>query len=605
MSATVGPGRSTTDQGRSLLRLTGAGVVLAALILGPALAGHLVCAATGRGRPATPGVLWSTWMIWTRSPRHPLAAWPIQGGPPAAWLFWTTTGLLILIAVAVAAALTMLAGKIPEPPPAGLATAAQERQSLTAGALIKMAPEMRPQLTVQVATRDLRPEQLGFELGKSVATRQHIFRPIESSTIVLGLSGSGKTASVVIPAILDYDSKQVVSTTKTDILAATWHASMERGGVRTYDPLGLSNNVFPTVQYTPVAGCDDPDIAENRTKVLTFRPAGPDPNAQFRAEGERVVRALLHAAALSDSTVSELLAWVYNPLDSKPEQIIRESGRGYSMFADELAAVRKSPDKQREGSYLSVREAFNGLSSPRVLRTIDWRPSRAFNAARWLIDGTESLYLMTHRTQVAGATKVVSLMVADILDAARLRASASIGGRLDPPLPIVNDEFLNSCRLNDWETTLADSRGWGIHVTAVTQSRAMIRSAYGRDEGDGIWEAAGTRVMVGGGTGGGDTKELAEVYGRHDVTTFTKDLRGNGGSISTRRDDSRTTADIRNMAAGRAIVLASQTPPIEVRLRPWWQRPDADAIRRARALYEQHRSDGTQLSLAAVLDSTK
>ena len=355
---------------------------------------------------------------------------------------------------------------------------------------------------------------------------------------------------MVIPAVLDWDGRQVVSTTKTDILRCTWQVAADRGGLVVFDPLRLSGGVFPGLRWTPIQGCDDPNIAEARTKVLTERAAGPDPHADFAADGRRVVRALLHAAGLADATVTELLGWVYNPLDQRPEQIIRGSSRGYQLYAEELASVRKTPDRQREGSYLSVRSAFDGMSTPQVLDTIDSRPSGSFNAARWLSEGSDSLYLLTHNTMLAGATKIVSLIIADILDAARHLAAASTGARLDPPLPVIADESVNTCRLPDWETVLSDSRGWGISAHMVVQTRGLLRGAYGRDQGDAIWSAAGMRMMVGGGEGGADSKELAEAFGETEVATYSRDTGGSCRSLSSRRQATRTVADVRNTAPG-------------------------------------------------------
>ena len=352
------------------------------------------------------------------------------------------------------------------------------------------------------------------------------------------------------------------------------------------------------LSWTPIQGCADPNIAEARTKVLTERAAGPDPHADFAADGRRVVRALLHAAGLADATVTELLGWVYNPLDQRPEQIIRGSTRGYQLYAEELASVRKTPDRQREGSYLSVRSAFDGMSTPQVLATIDTRPSRAFDAAQWLTGGSESLYLLTHNTMLAGATKIVTLIVADILDAARHLAAASTGARLDPPLPVIADESVNTCRLPDWETVLSDSRGWGISAHMVVQTRSLLRGAYGRDQGEAIWSAAGMRMMVGGGEGGADSKELAEAFGDDEVPTYSRDTTGTVHSLSSRRQATRTVADIRNTPPGRAIVLASQMPPVDIELTPWWHRPDAARIRRAARDYDEARAHHLPLTRA-------
>jgi type IV secretory pathway TraG/TraD family ATPase VirD4 len=576
--------------------LTGGVLLALAMLTAPLLAGHLAYLVTGRGWPDAGNPAAAVLGMFTH-PGDPVGTWPGEGGRPPGVLVWAITVVLLAAVIAAATAALLMARRVHRPRPAGVATAAQEARSMTSDSLLARAGSLRPQLAA-TKPRDLAPEQLGARLGRSVATGTDVWRSIETSSIVTGLSESGKTTSVVIPAVLDWNGRQVVSTTKTDILRCTWQAAADRGGLAVFDPLRLSGGVFPQLSWTPIQGCADPNIAEARTKVLTERAAGPDPHADFAADGRRVVRALLHAAGLADATVTELLGWVYNPLDQRPEQIIRGSTRGYQLYAEELASVRKTPDRQREGSYLSVRSAFDGMSTPQVLATIDTRPSRAFDAAQWLTGGTHSLYLLTHNTMLAGATKIVSLIVADILDAARHLAAASTGARLDPPLPMIADESVNTCRLPDWETVLSDSRGWGISAHMVVQTRSLLRGAYGRDQGEAIWSAAGMRMMVGGGEGGADSKELAEAFGDDEVPTYSRDTSGTVHSLSSRRQATRTVADIRNTPPGRAIVLASQMPPVDIELTPWWNRPDAARIHRAARDYDEARAHHLSLTRA-------
>jgi type IV secretory pathway TraG/TraD family ATPase VirD4 len=98
------------------------------------------------------------------------------------------------------------------------------------------------------------------------------------------------------------------------------------------------------------------------------------------------------------------------------------------------------------------------------------------------------------------------------------------------------------------------------------------------------------RMMVGGGEGGADSKELAEAFGDVEVATYSRDTSGTVHSLSSRRQATRTVADVRNTPPGRAIVLASQMPPVEIELTPWWRRPDAPQVRRAAADYDDARA---------------
>ncbi len=580
--------------------LVGLVAFTALLLFTPVLAAHAAYVVSGRPWPTTGGPLWSMIHLWS-SPGTPLRAWPNENGRPPTWLVWALTAAMLgALTVAVAFVVVLLLRRSRRSGSGGMASAGQEARTVTLPALRSQAEHLRPRLAASTAARDIRPEQLGTFIGRSSATRQPIYLPAETSGIVSGLSGSGKTTSVAIPAVLDWDGPQVISTTKTDLLRTTWRAAADRGPVAVFDLMDLAGGVLPALSWSPIAECDDPETADTRSRVLLDRgTAGHDPNSDFRAEGRRVVRALLHAAALSDATVSEMLAWAYNPQEQKPEQIIANSTRGWRLYAEELRAVRLSPERQRAGAYLSVRSAMDGLSSPRVLGGIDGRPSRSTSMRQWLTDGTGSLYLISHKVDLPGAEKVVTLLVADILSTARQIASASPGGRLDPLLGLWADEGTNAAQLSNWATVLSDSRGWGISAKLLVQSRALLRGTYGREAGEAIWGAAGMRLLVGGGEGGTDTRELAEAFGEHEVSTMSRSTGGNS-TVGTRRQAVRTAADIRNLDPGQAILLASQLPPIEVSLTPWWQRKDAAATTAAVKQFDQARADHHRLPTAPI-----
>ena len=576
----------------------------AALLLLPVLGAHLAFVVAGDGWPHTRGLGWATWHLWAH-PGAPVADWPAPHGRPATVLVWAAAAVTIMVptvalivaALAVAAKTRGRFGDLQ-----GLASRTQEQRAVTAGALLADAAQIRPVLAERTPAKHLRVEQMGTRIGGSVATGQDIYSRGDESAVVTGLTGSGKTMSVIIPDILDtVDGPLLASTTKIDIVRATWQHAADRGGLHVFDLAKLTGDVFPALQWTPIAGCEDSDTADGRVReLLPDRSAGRDPNAEFKAEGRRVAKGLLHAAALADMPMSQMLSWVYNPLDQRPEEIIRSAAsRGDQLVADQLASVRRSPEKQREGAYLSVRSAFSDFTLKKVLSGIDCRPSQAFSVRRWLESGHGSVYLISHKVDMPGAEKVVSLFFGDVLTTGRLLAGGSAGGRLDPILKCWADEVTNASQLADWSTTLSDSRGWGISAKIAAQSRSLLRYAYGREGGDAIWTAAGSRIIVGGGEGGTDTKELADAFDDHDVATFSR-ASGGGVTVSSRRQANRTSAQIRNLDPGRAIMLRRQLSPVELDLTPWWDRADAARTRKAGSQYDQARADGRSLGVPAV-----
>lgn len=578
----------------------------AGLALAPVVAGHLAYPLTGRPWPRLRTVGWAIWHTWAH-PGGPLQDWPAPAGRPATWLVYLITAALVTVALALVVALVAVVVKVGRGrrTVGGMATRKEEQRSHTETALRNSAANLRPVLSATTRGRELRPEQLGSYQGRSVATGQHIYQPGQDSEIVCGLTGSGKTTSKVIPSVIDWDGPQVVSSTKTDILRSTWQFAADRGGLEVFDLRGLSGGMFPALRVSPLAECDDPDVAASRSRAMIDTPANSsDNNAQFTAQGKTILRGLMHAAALEDLPFEKLLGWVYNPLSEQPASIIRRAGRGYNMYADQLDAARKQPEKQREGAYLSVRAAVDPLSTPLILTGINHRPSSCLHIRHWLGSGSGTLYLISHKTTLAGAERIVTFLIDTILDDARTLAAGSPAGRLDPMLSLWADEATNACQLASWETVLADSRGWGISAKLAIQSRALLRSTYGREIGDAIWSAANTRLMIGGGEGGNDSKELAAAFGEEEVATYSRQS-GGGVTVGSRDKAVRTEANILNLPPGRAIMRAAQTPPIELELRPWWERPDANAITGCGSRYDQARMDQSTLITAHTLGTAR
>lgn len=597
----AGVSRPTRTRDQRLLGLVL--VVFAVIFLGAVTVmnwavGHLAYLLSVRGWPTTN---LADWLGILFRPGDPLGGWPDVDGHPAAGLFYALAvpGWLAYLAVWLLAIVHVW--RAMERATRGVATAAQENDrvnGVTAAALIGRADTIRPALCARVNDRPIEPAEMGTLIGRSTHTRQQIFRPIDASTIVQGLTGSGKTTSIGIPTCREFETRQVISSTKVDILRTTWDVAADRGGAAAFDPAGLAGGVVPMLRWTPIAGCEDGDIAEDRQKALMpelTSGSGGDANKDFKVAGASVVRAMLHAAALGDRTVREMLAWAYNPVDDEPEKLIRRGGRGHDLYADHLAEIRRWPERQRYGAFMTVQGALETLSVPSVLALIDHRPSSSFSTPRWLVDGHESLYLLSHKTQHPGAARIVKWLMSDILDSARKLAARSRGARLDPPLLILADEATNAAELGDWPTVLSDSRGWGISVMMLIQARQLLRGAYGQQQGDAIWSAAAARIMVGGGAGGQDTRELADSFGKSDVTTLSRNLSGSGGSAGTRWQENRTVAELMNLPPGRAILSAAQMPPVEIELVPWWDRPTAAATRWAADTYDNAHATGRSL----------
>src|SRR4051794_4179852 len=186
----------------------------------------------------------------------PRSAWPAEAARdlPGPVVYWLATGLVALLAVAVAVvAVRLVRGS----------GSGRRRLGVDVRARFASRRELRPLLI-------RRPQSGRFVVGRYgcwlVATQNRKFAPAGrrmpwrgpsgdiSSVAIVGPSRSGKTAECAIPGVLDWDGPAVLLSVKRDLLDATVRRRRQRGQVRVFDPAGIVTKrpVNPTEQWVEI-----------------------------------------------------------------------------------------------------------------------------------------------------------------------------------------------------------------------------------------------------------------------------------------------------------------------------------------------------------------
>ncbi|MHB2023227.1 MAG: type IV secretory system conjugative DNA transfer family protein [Mycobacteriales bacterium] len=461
----------------------------------------------------------------------------------------------------------------------GYASAHQVAAHLSLAAARRRARVARPALT------DRRPpgRQVGLYLGRDSRSRHELYGSTEDSYLYLGPPRSGKGVHLIIPQTLDAPGAVLVTATRPDTLHHTWRLRAQTGPVAVFDPQQLAERV-PRLRWSPLAGCTDPLVAISRARALAAGAqltSGSVTDGDFwRAMTEAVLRCYLHAAALTARPVIDLLAWTARPADPTPLRILRANPDAAGGWADELAAQAGADPRQRDSVWAGVRRAVDALADPRVAEACSPPGDAGFEPARFL-DECGSLYLLGTTGVQLSVAPLITALVEHLLDVARTRAAHAQGGRLDPPLTLLLDEAANIAPLPSLPNLLADGGGSGITTVAVLQSLAQARARWGEPGADALWDAATTKVILGGLAHADDLARISRLAGDIDEPTRTR-ATGPGGpstSISDRRVPALPVETLRCLPPGQAIVLARHTPPVRARLTPWWRRRDAEEIR--------------------------
>jgi type IV secretion system protein VirD4 len=175
-------------------------------------------------------------------------------------------------------------------------------------------------------------------------------------------------------------------------------------------------------------------------------------------------------------------------------------------------------------------------------------------------------------------------MAGEIHHAACQAGQAMRGGRLDPPLLMALDEIVQTCPvpLPAW---LADSGGKGIQLVPVAHGEAQLRTRWGKDGAQAILDTCGVKVWLPGITDPATLKMTSELCGQ---ACFTE--RDPGRWINRARGcepdrvrrvwhDVMTPDMVRQLPAGRALVIRGGYAPVIARLGAAWK---DSAYRRAR-----------------------
>jgi type IV secretory pathway TraG/TraD family ATPase VirD4 len=530
----------------------------------------------------------------------PAAAWPTAEGAllPGPVAYWATTAAVQLaLAVGAGWAATTWGrrsriGSRARGRP-GFASRAQVRRQLSARAVRRRAPRVRPRLSL----RRRAAHQLGLSLGRDVESGRRLHGSTEDSYLVLGPPRGGKGVGLIIPGVLAYPGPVVVTATRTDTLLHTVMGRARRGPVTVFDPQDLAGWAT-RLQWSPVAGCADPQVAILRAAGFAAAARltrGTTADGEYwQAQAAAVIRCYLHAADLDGRRVTDVLAWVGRPQDPTPVRILREQSGAAPAWAEELAAQARDDPRHRDSVWGGVRRAFDALADPRVLDACSPPPGQAFDAATFLRD-QGAIYLVGSPGAQLSVAPLVTAFVEDVVDTARRLAAAGPSGRLDPPLGLWLDEAANIAPLPSLPNLMSEGGGSGVTTVMVLQSLAQARARWGEAQTDALWDAATLKVVLGGLAHERDLRAIAALAGDVDQEVASRTRSGTGVTESTslRLVPALPIDRLRNLEEWRAVVLHRRTPPVEAHLAPWWELDCAKDVAagwdRARSLTERTR----------------
>ncbi len=523
--------------------------------------------------------------------------------PP--WPGPLVAGLVSVAAAGACVAIWLRAG----PAQIGFAPASLVRTRLGPKALAARASTLRPQTS---STASLAPEDLGIYLGRA-RPGGPVWASVEDSILVLGPPRSGKTTTLLVPALASFPGPVLATSTRADLVEV---ARRYRADLATFDPQGVAPTVA-TLRWSPVWGSEVPMVAVLRARALAlgagFSGSGTS-NADFwSGSTAAVLRCLLHAAALDGGGVEALCVWATDPDSTEALRVLSAHPDAAPGWAAELDGARRQPAQTRGGVWAGVQRALDVLAVPAVRAACSPTRAEAWSSKDWLSSRGALLVLGASDAQ-ASVAPLLSALIEDLLGTARSLAAASPGARLDPPLGLLLDEAPNIAPIPSLPILVADGGGTGFTTVVVAQSLAQLRHRWGQYGAQTIWDATTARVVLEGLGSPEDLEQLSRLVGevREARESISSGRSGSSRSVSMADRRVLRVDQLRCLAKGEAILVHRSTPPVRVALEPYWRQRRltriADELAGAQALAAspaQHETDATQATPPAPEDPGK
>ena len=458
----------------------------------------------------------------------------------------------------------------------GVASSLDIARVASGTAVKRRAAVVRPSLGVLSRWGWLRLPAVEVGVRLCRAGLLHVWSSSEDVTIVFGGPRVGKT-QYLAGRVLDAPGAVLVTSTRTDLYELCGPLRERRGPVFVFNAVGLAG-LPSTITFDPLTGCADPVIATERATdmIAATAKAGSGDREFWEAQARRVLAALLHAAALGDRSMRDVLSWVADPERAQRDVSVLLRRAADPAFEQDATQFLATNDRTRTSITSTIMPALGWLTSPAAAAAAE--PGE-FDVAELLRSRATVFLLGAEETQAA---PLVCALTGHIAREARRLAALEPGGRLDPPLTLVLDEaaLISPVPLDSWT---ADMGGRGVTILAAFQSRAQMLARWGEHATATILNNTGAVMVFGGTRDRDDLQFWSTLTGERDERITTTDLHGRVASRTVRRVPVLAPAQIANLPTGKVLLIRRGLAPVVGRVAPAWRRRDVRAHQKATA----------------------
>lgn len=423
----------------------------------------------------------------------------------------------------------------------------------------------------------------GAYLGES-QSGEMVCADAESAVMVLGPPRSGKTSGVMIPAVLGAPGAVIGTSTKPDVMRATWRARAEIGQVWLFDPAGPQDEQLPEgvqrLRWSPVAAAGSWDDALVMARAMTAcaSPGKGTSNETHWAERAGALLApLLYAANLTGRPIEDVLHWTLRQDMSEALEVLGQQQR-HATAANVLIGIERTDTRERSSIFSAtagVLAAYNADATRASAKDPNFDPAV-------FARGTDTIYITAPEQKQALCAPLIVGLLEQVRHAVYEEAREQKPSYARPSRMLwALDEVANIAPIHDLPALVSQAGGQNLQVLVGLQDLSQARTRWGDAAAEGFMSLFQTRLVL---HGIGDAKTLEsislalgeydrEVYsastGRSDNDyPFAPDNRSEGVSYHTQTRRVLTPGEVANVPAKHALLLEGAYWEL-IRLTPW------------------------------------
>jgi len=481
-----------------------------------------------------------------------LVLWHLVGayGPLNSWMFWFAgVGALLGIALALICGTFALRGGVP------MLNYLGHYRTPKLARTSEWATRRELRRVVNTSRDREGCWLLGYRGNRPVWSRWR------TNVLVVGATGSGKTARWVVANGFAWQGPLVVTSTKAELVKILASHRQRIGPVWIYDPTADIRDEYPGVTWSPLSGCQDINYALRMGEWLASGMADGEGRSEqdwnhWRQAAKRLCGAMLFIAASAGEDINTVSQWIDMSDLETPYQLL---GRGISSDQESLAMAARllssieTRAEREKASCFSTCQAIFGVFLEKAVA--DSAATSQFDPAE-LLNRKGTLFLVSPAEQPKRVAPLFVGIVQSIINEATLMSKRLPGERLRDSLGLLLDELPTFCPIDDLDQLVSQCAGKGIELFAITQDLAQLRAKYGPNRSNTIVNNCPAKLVLPGLSDPDSLEYLSKLLGRTERVEVSLSTSNQGSSRSyTGRPEELATPDaISGLQDGTAIL---------------------------------------------------